>query len=186
MGSNLSWTAGHPAGVGESLGGETPPCLELGAESKKHLQLSSLPTPSYAALRGRGPHHLVANQSRSTSAHPRVELHAGLLEAGLAFLPEGCHGLIAHPLGCLQLVFRIPGVIQGVLGDNKRWLSHRNHRLPLPEVGMGGPAHLCQTWAHGVLVSIPALVHVCHLDVPSHLVLNILPSSSCSLVLSGH
>ena len=101
--------------------------MELGAESKKHLQLSSLPTPSYAALRGRGPHHLVANQSRSTSAHPRVELHAGLLEAGLAFLPEGCHGLIAHPLGCLQLVFRIPGVIQGVLGDNKRWLSHRNH-----------------------------------------------------------
>lgn len=159
--------------------------MELGAESKKHLQLSSLPTPSHAVLKERGPHHLVANQSRAASAHPRVELHAGLLQAGLTFLPEGRHGLIAHPLGRLQLVFRIPGVIQGILGDDTGWLSHRNHRLPLPEVGMGGPSHLCPTWAHGVLVSIPALVCICHVDVPSHLVLNILPSSSCSSLLSG-
>ena len=42
------------------------------------------------------------------------------------------------------------------------------------------------TW---VLISILLWLtssHICHQDVPSHLVLNILPSSSCSLVLSGH
>lgn len=176
--------------MGEPLGGENPPHLELSAESKKHIQFSALPAPSHAVLKERGPRYLMANQSRATSAHTRVELHAGLFQAGLTFLPEGHHGLIAHPLGRLQLVFRIPGVIQGILGDDTGRLSHRDHRLPLPEVDMGrvGPPTSAQPGHLGFL--LPSLLwlastHICHLDVPSHLVLNILPSSSCSSVLSG-
>ena len=118
--------------MGEPLGGETTPHLELGTESKKHIQFSALPAPSHAVLKERGPRYLMANQSRAAPAHTRVELHAGLFQAGLTFLPEGHHGLIAHPLGCLQLVFRIPGVIQGILGMTQAGLATETTGFPYP------------------------------------------------------
>ena len=116
--------------MGEPLGGETTPHLELGTESKKHIQFSALPAPSHAVLKERGPRYLMANQSRAAPAHKRVELHAGLFQAALTFLPEGHHGLIAHPLGCLQLVFRIPGVIQGILGMTQAGLATETTGFP--------------------------------------------------------
>lgn len=53
------------------------------------------------------PFHLAANHPRAASADARVELHAGLFQAGLTLLPEGHHGLIAHLLGRLQFHFSI-------------------------------------------------------------------------------
>lgn len=57
------------------------------------------------------PSHLAANQPRAAPADACVELHAGVLQAGLTLFPEGHHGLITHFRESLQLHFRIPGVI---------------------------------------------------------------------------
>ena len=148
------------------------PHLELGAESKKHIQVLS-PCPSHAVLKGRGRWSPGAQPVLSrfcTHTHRTARRSV----SGRAYIhPRGHHGLIAHPLGRLQLGFGIPGVIQGVLGDDTGWLSPRNHGLPTPEAG--------PTWALGVLISIPLWLTsspICHQDVPSHLVLSILPSSS--------
>lgn len=53
----------------------------------------------------------MADQPRAASADAGVELHAGLFQARLTLLPEGHHGVIAHPLGRLQLRFGILGLI---------------------------------------------------------------------------
>lgn len=68
-------------------------------------------SPSRAQAMYMSPSHLAANQTRAASADTCIELHAGLLQAGLALFPEGHHGLIAHFRECLQLHFSIPGVI---------------------------------------------------------------------------
>lgn len=66
------------------------------------------------------PSHLSADQPRAAPADTCIELHAGLLQAGLALFPEGHHGLVTHFRECLQLHFRIPGVFQSILqGDDK-------------------------------------------------------------------
>lgn len=57
------------------------------------------------------PSHLAADETRAASADTGIELHAGLLQAGLTLFPEGHHGLVAHFREGLQLHFRIPGLI---------------------------------------------------------------------------
>lgn len=56
-------------------------------------------------------HELTANQVGAGSTDMCVELHEGLCQAGLILLPEGHHGVITQPLGCLHLHSRILGIM---------------------------------------------------------------------------
>ena len=78
--------------------------------------------------------------------------------SGRAYIPpRGPSWSHCTPPGMPSACFQNPWCHSGHPRDDTGWLSHRNHRLPLPEVDMGGPSHLCPTWAPGVLASIPAL-----------------------------
>lgn len=73
---------------------------------KQHISLHSrLHGSEPGGAQQPDPFHLVANQPCAASADSGVELHTGLFQAGLTLLPEGHHGVIAHPLRRLQLHF---------------------------------------------------------------------------------
>lgn len=121
LGNRVLGTAQNPfqlkVAPGEGLGDGNMPSLEcqnysspaLGSTPAAHEGCTQVLRASCSVP------HLLAHCARATPTDARVELHAGLLQAWLALLPQGQHAVIAQPLGLLQLLLILSGAVEGIL-----------------------------------------------------------------------